>query len=664
VADSPFGPGTVLAGRFTLDDLLDDTEGARFWRATDMTLARSVAVHVLADSDPRADSLLIAARTSALVTDGHLLRVLDAAAEDGVVYVVNEWGSGVSLDQLLVEGPLSPRRAAWVVKEVAEAIATAHRNGVAHGRLLPEKVMITEAGSVKLIGFVVDAVLQDRAGRDQVRVTGGEPVSAHESDVLNLAGLLYAALVGRWPGTEGSTVPPAPAEHGRPLRPRQVRAGVPRPLDAICERVLNAGPHTHAVPLETAHEIYAALSDYIGDPTGAPQYEPTALLAVDDLADVRGDGGGDGGPETQLTPAPGHRPRGRTASHDDTDELTVTEAFPPPSPRDVPHADDAAEQTQAGVPVFLDEDTAVGWRPEEPGRGLPEPAGGEHTGADGPAATSIRRTPPPPAPLPDHPERPLFADGPARRGDAQAWATGTGSFVRSTGAGHGRVPAAWGPDVPEDGEDDDSRHEEERPGTSWLKLAAVVAAVLVLVLGIVFAFNLGRGSGGGTASDGPSASGSASTTGPASKPVPISGVTDFDPQGDPPQENPELAPLAADGKLATAWRTSTYYDPLSQLKSGVGLLVDLGKPAEVGSVRVHLLGDGTSLDILAAPDAQAAPSSTDGLDTVASVRNAGSRADLDLKRPVTTRWLVVWLTELPSTPGGFQGRVAEISVSS
>ena len=98
------GPCSPAASR--LDDLLDDTDGARFWRATDTTLARSVAVHVLADTDPRADALLTAARTSALVTDGHLLRVLDAAAEDGVVYVVNEWGSGVSLDQLLSEGPL------------------------------------------------------------------------------------------------------------------------------------------------------------------------------------------------------------------------------------------------------------------------------------------------------------------------------------------------------------------------------------------------------------------------------------------------------------------------------------------------------------------------------------------------------------------------------
>ena len=211
---------------------------------------------------------------------------------------------------------------------------------------------------------------------------------------------------------------------------------------------------------------------------------------------------------------------------------------------------------------------------------------------------------------------------------------------------NGRVPATWGPDVADqDGDDDEDWHEEdEKPGTSWLRLAAVLASIVILVLGIVFAFNLGRGSGGLTASETPSGSGSASSAAPDSKPVPIAGVTDFDPLGDPPQENPELAPLAADGKAATAWRTSTYYDEFPRLKAGVGLLVDLGKPAEVGSVRVNLLGDGTSLDILAAPDAQAAPSSTDGLDTVASAKNAGGRADLELKKPVTTQWLVVWLT--------------------
>ena len=84
--------------------------------------------------------------------------------------------------------------------------------------------------------------------------------------MINLAGILYAALTGRWPGVARSSVPKAPRESRRPLRPRQVRAGVPRTLDAICERVLHKEGSQHSMPIETAHEIAAALADYVGDP--------------------------------------------------------------------------------------------------------------------------------------------------------------------------------------------------------------------------------------------------------------------------------------------------------------------------------------------------------------------------------------------------------------
>jgi serine/threonine protein kinase len=643
MADTPFGPGTVLAGRFALDDLLDEHGGARFWRATDQTLARSVAVHVLPDTDARADSLLTAARTSALVSDGHLLRVLDAAAEDGVVYVVNEWGYGVSLDRMLAEGPLSPRRAAWVVKEVAEAIATAHRNGVAHGRLLPENVMITEAGTVKLIGFVMDAVLRSNGGRAQRRVTGGEPMSAHESDVINLAALLYAALVGRWPGSEGSKVPPAPTEHGRALRPRQVRAGIPRPLDAICERVLNADAHPNQTPIETAHEIYAALSDFIGDRTGTAQigYEATTVLDEDDLAGPHDEAG----PATLLHSA---------GSDTDTGDLPSTGALPVSAPERYPAPDDSdrmdADSTQAGTPVFLDEDSGVGWMSTPRSRGL----GGAYDGwAPDPS----------PNDSPDEPDlrdsRPLFAD----RRPTLGGATSVG------GAGAGSMPPpAWGPDAHQPPAPDDPGREDDRGrrvGAAWIRLAAVIAAVVIVAVAVVFALNLGNGSAPPAAD--PAESRSESPSPVASTPIPVKGVTDFDPEADPPEENPDLAPLAVDGKPGTAWTTVTYQGnpKLGGLKSGVGLLVDLGKPVDVGGVRLTLLGRPTSLKILAAPrNAQAAPSNIEGLTRVASADNAGRRVRLPFTKPVTTRWLVVWLTSVPPVPGGYKGQVAEISVRS
>ena len=256
------GPGTVLAGRYRLDDLLAESEGARFWRATDTILARSVA-------DPRRARATTSAPpacsrrpgVSATVTDPHLLRVLDCDDEDGITWVVNEWGDGVSLDLMLQQGTLPPSRAAWLTREVADAIAAGHAQGVAHGRLNPEAVLVTHAGAVKLIGYVVDASLQPSPSPDSLY---GE-IDEREADVINLAGVLYAGLTGRWPGVAPSGVPQAPREGRRPLRPRQVRAGVPRTLDVICERVLHKEASQHAMPIETAHEIAAALADYLGD---------------------------------------------------------------------------------------------------------------------------------------------------------------------------------------------------------------------------------------------------------------------------------------------------------------------------------------------------------------------------------------------------------------
>ena len=95
-----------------------------------------------------------------MVHDRHLLRVLDADKTDGLCFVVNEWGSGDSLDIMLAnEGPLGARRAAWLVSEVAASIAEGHAAGVAHGRLVPENVLVDHGGAVRLIGFAVDAAM-------------------------------------------------------------------------------------------------------------------------------------------------------------------------------------------------------------------------------------------------------------------------------------------------------------------------------------------------------------------------------------------------------------------------------------------------------------------------------------------------------------------------
>jgi len=270
--------GTVLGGRYRLDDLLSENDGARFWRGSDTVLGRSVAVNVLPVDDPRLPGLLAAARDSARVTDARLLHVLDCAEDDAVGWVVNEWGEGASLDILLQQGPLPPARAAWLAHEVAALLVVAHREGVAHGRLAPEAVLVTGTGSAKVIGFAVSAAIEGSgAGSANAVKRGYGELDPFEADVIDLAGVLYASLTGRWPGLAPSAIPPAPYDARGPLRPRQVRAGVPRMLDAVCERVLRKEAHEHLLPLESAYEVFAALTEHLGDVAAA---EPQALAQM------------------------------------------------------------------------------------------------------------------------------------------------------------------------------------------------------------------------------------------------------------------------------------------------------------------------------------------------------------------------------------------------
>jgi hypothetical protein len=599
VTTGSIGPGTLLAGRYRLDDLLAETEGARFWRATDTVLARSVAIHAVPSDDPRAPELLEAARLSATVVDPHLLRVLDCDVSAGITWVVNEWGDGISLDRMLQQGTLPPSRAAWLTREVAEAIAAGHAQGATHGRLNPESVLVTHAGAVKLIGYVVDASLHP--GRTQDPIYG--EIDDREADVINLAGILYAALTGRWPGVAPSSVPPAPREGRRPLRPRQVRAGVPRTLDTICERVLHKEASRHAMPIETAHEIAAALADHVGDPAASAPVDVSGMH---------------------------HEP-------------TVTIR-----------------------PLDEDPDATQFYRAPSEGAEGPDTLAPLHPPVD---------QPPPPSPFPDLPDRPLFAPTerkvPAgarseRHTGSHAGSQTDGSAGNHTG-NHAGVPPeeSTGQEFwPFAGEPDRSEVHTGKEGRGWLRTAIVVGVLLVLVVAMAVAFNRGREDGSSPSGSTEEPSATASAQGAR---LELTGVTDFDPESDNPEENPEDAPKAIDGDPATSWTTSTYYnDPaLGGLKSGVGLMVDLGSDQQPRSLTVRFKGAPTSFQVYAAsPGVTASPESLDQLDKVAGVADAREQATVQLDPAPRTRYLLVWLTKLPAVSDGFRGEIAEISVRS
>ncbi|HUP99945.1 MAG TPA: protein kinase family protein [Aeromicrobium sp.] len=257
--------GVVLANRYELQDQVSERLGSVTWRALDLLLNRNVGVELIPSSDPRAPHFLEAARLSTTVTDARFLRVLDLLEdENGHHVVVREWAKAFGLNQVLEHSPVPSRRAAQIVAEVAEALAHAHERGVYHRRLTPHHVLVKQSGAVRIVGLGLASALDQPDHAE----SASDLQAYEQADVHGLGHLLYAALTGRWPGVEVDHLPSAPHEHGHTLRPRQVRAGVSREIDAICARILPelAAPHTDG-PLTSAAAIARALR-LIGDEPG------------------------------------------------------------------------------------------------------------------------------------------------------------------------------------------------------------------------------------------------------------------------------------------------------------------------------------------------------------------------------------------------------------
>ena len=149
----------------------------------------------------------------------------------------------------------------------------------------------------------------------------------------------------------------------------------------------------------------------------------------------------------------------------------------------------------------------------------------------------------------------------------------------------------------------------------------------------------------------------------------VVGARDFDPQADPPEENPDQVSLAYDGNPKTRWTTVTYIGSpkLGNLKRGVGLVVDLGSAQPVREVGLTLSGKGTSVQFRVPknnPSQTADPpmGSDSRWRTVASESKAGRTATLTAKEPVTTRYVLVYLTSLPKEGKGYRGGIYEVEV--
>ena len=181
-----------------------------------------------------------------------------------------------------------------------------------------------------------------------------------------------------------------------------------------------------------------------------------------------------------------------------------------------------------------------------------------------------------------------------------------------------------------------------------LVLAATVAALLIAAL---------------TGSNEPASTGAA----PQGTPIRLTDAQAFDPPPGDGEEHSSDVGLAIDSNPDTSWTTETYQGSPSIQddvgKSGVGLIVDAGKPVAGRNLTIRSDTGGWSLQVYGATSG---PPTTlqDWGRPIGDATSVATDETVELNATRPWRYYLIWITELASEDGGYNVAVSDVRLSS
>jgi serine/threonine protein kinase len=272
-----FAPGAEV-GSYRIDNLVARGGMSTIYRATHMSLDRTVALKVLSTemSQDRVsrERFMNEWRIAAGLRHPNILPVHDAGEVDGRLFLAMDLIEGGDLrHRVISEGALSPRRAISILGQAAAALDAAHAAGLVHRDFKPGNILLqhdhaylTDFGLSKLLDS--DASRLTAPGRmvgtaeylspEQIR---GEPVTAR-TDVYALGCVIFETLTASSPFEAESDFVLMYAHLERPVPPMSMRLpGLPVAADAVVQKAMAKQQEER---FESAGATVAALNTAFG----------------------------------------------------------------------------------------------------------------------------------------------------------------------------------------------------------------------------------------------------------------------------------------------------------------------------------------------------------------------------------------------------------------
>ncbi|HEX6243546.1 MAG TPA: protein kinase, partial [Polyangiales bacterium] len=280
--------GTRFADEYEIESRAGAGLTASVYRARRLRDGETVAIRVLNErwrDDP--DVLrrwTREAEATLKLVHPNIARVFAHGTHQGRPFVCGEWVDGLPLTRAVQRSPLTLRRALVPICDVLSALSAAQREGVIHGSLKPNNVLVQERQDgtlvTKLLDFGMGRLLKPvpALGRTKAgtvclvpEYTAPEQIACLETDgrtdVYAVGILLYELLTGEPPFTAGSFETLLRRQQDEALTEvvsRQHRGRmIPREVEAMCLRALAKEPEgRYRSPLEMARSARGVLDLY------------------------------------------------------------------------------------------------------------------------------------------------------------------------------------------------------------------------------------------------------------------------------------------------------------------------------------------------------------------------------------------------------------------
>ena len=245
---------------------------------------REVALKILSDElsekEHFVERFLQEARAAARLLHPNIVAVFEAGKANDHYFIAMEYVDGKALSQVIFErGRLQEEEALRIIRQVASALAYAHRQNVVHRDIKPANILLTRDGVAKIADMGIAKRL-DAPGVTMPGTVMGTPYYMapeqatdsssvdHRADIYSLGATLYHAVTGTVP-FDGATAPEVLAKlQVQPLNfPKGVRISpqVKRLISRMMEKDVKKR-------LQTAEEVIAEVDAILGGGKAAAQH--------------------------------------------------------------------------------------------------------------------------------------------------------------------------------------------------------------------------------------------------------------------------------------------------------------------------------------------------------------------------------------------------------